>query len=89
MECAKKLIKPTNHFCTGEDGARTDNCCGFNYTCPICRTSACVGRSQIYSIMKGSWKVTVKDFYTSETFEDYNDDELMEEISQAVQQLST
>ena len=39
--------------------------------------------------MKGSWKVTVKDFYTSETFEDYNDDELMEEISQAVQQLST
>ena len=37
--------------------------------------------------MKGSWKVTVKDF--EETFEDYDDDELIEEISQAVQQLST
>ena len=83
MECIKKLIKPKNGFCT-EDGARMDNCCEFNYTCPMCRESNCVGRSQIYSIMKGSWKVTFKDF---EEF--FFDDELIEEISQAVQQLST
>ena len=61
MECIKKIIKPKNYLCDDDE-----NCCGFYYTCPICRIDACVGRHQTFSILKGSHKESRKQFIISD-----------------------
>ena len=62
MECIKKIIKPEDYACNEDTNP---NCCGFFYTCPICRMDACVNRHNIFAILKGSHRESRKAFIKS------------------------
>ena len=57
MECINKIIKPERFLCNKNTNP---HCCGFFYTCPICRMDACVDRRNIFAILKGSHRESRK-----------------------------
>ncbi len=47
ISCIQKITQP-QYNCYNK------NCCGFSWTCPLCRGSFCLSRTQILALVKGS-----------------------------------
>eukprot|EP00966_Prymnesium_polylepis_P301294 6961797-Prymnesium_polylepis.1 len=54
VPCVRTLVEPVTPC--------REACAGLKYTCPICRSWACVTRFQSLVVTKGSWRVATASF---------------------------